>query len=215
MDDGFRILYYTPIELIEYAGRTAYDSRNKIKEGSAKDFIKRIIKAGHESVLEHSLLSVEFYNVSISFTHQLVRHRLASYTQQSTRYVDKRDSFKFIIPPDIDKDELISLTLPVENSHHVEDIYLTIEEWIELNKQIYSKLRERGYKQDSVKLFLPTGTTTNIVVSANYREWRHIFKLRTAPDAHSEIRKVMKELLKEVKKIIPVIFDDILGGINE
>jgi len=91
----------SPLQLLELAGRTAYQSRDKISKESAARFVEMLRKRGHESVIEHSAMIVEFNNVSRGFTHELVRHRLASFTQESTRYVDESD-FRVVIPPDKD-----------------------------------------------------------------------------------------------------------------
>jgi len=194
----------SPLQLIELAGRTAYQSRGKITPFSAEKFVKMIIKRGHESVIEHSAMTVEFNNVSRGFTHEIVRHRLASFTQESTRYVDK-SSFRVVIPPDKDKDEkIVTLKLPNE-----EELAVSFQEWMDLNEQMYRGLRKKGWIPQDARQVLPIGITSQIVVTANFREWRHIFKLRTVPNAHWEIREVMGNLLKEVKEKVPVIFDDI------
>ncbi len=194
----------SPLELIELAGRTSWQSRHKITKDSAKKFIKMLIKRGHESVLEHSAMTVEFNNVSRGFTHEIVRHRLASFTQESTRYVDE-SNFEVVIPPDKDKDEkIVDLKLP-----NGKKIKVSFQEWMDLNEKMYRGLRKAGWNAEDARQVLPIGIKSQIVVTANFREWRHIFKLRTAPDAHWEIRFVMKNLLKEVKNKIPLIFDDI------
>lgn len=193
-----------PLQLIESAGRTSYQSRDKITQESATKFVKMLRERGHESVLEHSCLTVEFNNVSRAFTHELVRHRLASFTQESTRYVDERD-FKVIIPPDKSQDEkLVKLNLPNGTK-----IKVSFQEWMDLNEQMYRDLRKAGWVPQDARQVLPTGIKSQIVMTANFREWRHIFKLRTATDAHWEIRQVMKNLLEDVKKRIPIIFDDL------
>ena len=194
-----------PLQLIELAGRTSYQSRDKITNQSSAKFVEMLRKRGHESVLEHSCLTVEFNNVSRAFTHELVRHRLASFTQESTRYVDESD-FKVVIPPAQDKDEkLVELDLPDGMK-----IKVSFQEWMDLNEKMYRGLRKAGWKAEDARQVLPTGIKSQIVVTANFREWRHIFKLRTAPDAHWEIREVMVKLLEDVQKQIPIVFDDFL-----
>ncbi len=193
----------SPLELIEWAGRTAYKSHHRINKASAKKFVEKIRKLGHESVLEHSLMTVEFTNISRGFTHELVRHRLASYTQQSTRYVDK-SNFKVIAPPNknINK-KIVELTLP-----NKEKIKISFNQWLELNEQMYTGLKKAEWKTQDARQVLPIGIEAPIVISANLREWRHIFKMRCAKAAHWEIRSLMVKLLKQVQKLIPVIFDD-------
>ncbi len=192
-----------PLQLIEKAGRTAYQSRDKITNESATRFVEMLRKRGHESVLEHSCMTVEFSNVSRGFTHELVRHRLVAYTQESTRYVDESD-LKVVIPPDKDKDErLVVLNLPGGDSSEV-----SFQEWVDLNEQMYRGLREKGWIPQDARQILPIGIKAQIVATANLREWRHIFSLRCSPAAHWEIRGVMVNLLKDIQKKIPVIFDD-------
>jgi len=192
------------LELLELAGRTAYQSQDKINSDSAEDFIRMIRNRGHGSVLEHSAMTVLFKDISRGFTHELVRHRLASYTQESTRYVSQ-DEFKVIIPPDKDADyEKTSLSLP-----NGREIKVSLQEWFDLNQQMYSQLLEKGWPTEDARQVLPIGITSQIVVTANLREWRHIFKLRTDPAAHWEIRTVMKKLLQDVKQRVPVLFEDL------
>ncbi|MCD5396283.1 MAG: FAD-dependent thymidylate synthase [Candidatus Pacebacteria bacterium] len=192
----------SPLELIEKAGRTAYQSHHKISPGSAEKFIEMLRKLGHESVLEHSAMTVRFFDVSRGFTHQLVRHRLASYTQESTRYVDKRQ-LGLIIPPHKEASESIKISLP-----DGKQASLTLQDWFNLNEQVYRELRNKGWAAQDARQVLPIATSTEIVTTANFREWKRIFELRCAPDAHWEIRLTMVQLLKTVQKLIPVIFDD-------
>ncbi|PIU46349.1 thymidylate synthase (FAD) [bacterium (Candidatus Gribaldobacteria) CG07_land_8_20_14_0_80_33_18] len=194
-----------PLQLVEVAGRTAYQSRDRITDDSAAKFVEMIRKRGHEAVLEHSAMTVEFNNVSRGFTHELVRHRLASYTQESTRYVDE-SNLKVVIPPDKEPNEkLVELQLP-----NGIKLKVSFQDWIDLNEQMYRGLRKAGWVPQDARQILPIGIKSQIVMTANFREWRHVFKLRTAPDAHWEIRQVMTNLLKEVKEKIPIIFNDIL-----
>lgn len=193
----------SPLQLIEVAGRTSYQSRNKITRKSAAEFIKKLRELGHESVLEHSQMTVEFNNVSRGFTHELVRHRLVAYTQESTRRVDESE-FKVVIPPDKDPDkELVYLSLPNGSS-----TWVSFRDWMELNEQMYRGLRKAGWPPEDARQVLPVGIKSQIVATANFREWRHIFKLRCHPTAHWEIRQVMMGLLREVRQIIPIIFED-------
>jgi len=192
-----------PLQLIELCGRTSYQSRDRITDKSAEKFVRMLRERGHESVLEHSMMTVEFNNVSRGFTHELVRHRLASYTQESTRYVDESD-FRVVIPPGKNPDEkLVTLTLPNLNTCPV-----SFKDWMNLNEQMYRGLRKAGWLPQDARQVLPIGIKSQIVISANFREWRHIFKLRCSPQAHWEIRRVMVNLLKEVQERIPIVFDD-------
>ncbi len=194
-----------PLELIELCGRTSYQSRDRITSSSAEKFVEMLRNRGHESVLEHSCMTVEFNNVSRGFTHELVRHRLASFTQESTRYVDE-SNFNVVIPPDKDESEkIVDLELPDGKK-----IKISFKEWADLNEQMYRGLRKAGWIPQDARQILPIGIKSQIVVTANFREWRHILRLRTSPSAHWEIRYVMSNLLEDVKERIPVIFDDII-----
>jgi len=192
-----------PLQLIEVAGRTAYQSRDKITDQSALRFVEMLRKRGHESVFEHSCMSVEFNDVSRGFTHELVRHRIAAFTQESTRYVDESD-FKVVIPPTKNEDQkLVELTLPDNQK-----IKVSFKDWVELNEQMYRGLRSVNWIPQDARQILPIGIKSQIVITANFREWRHIFKLRCGISAHWEIRRVMTNLLKDVQNRVPVLFDD-------
>lgn len=172
---------------IERAGRTCYQSSSLLTLQTAESFIRKILRSGHESIIEHSNITVKISDCSRGLTHELVRHRLASFSQQSTRYVNESD-FNFILPPDKDPNE--------------------VEFIIKLYQSVYKKLLEAGWKKEDARQFLPIGLASEIVVSANFREWRHIFLLRTAKDAHWEIRSAMTTLLRELKITLPAVFED-------
>lgn len=192
-----------PLRLIEIAGRTSYQSQNRITNESATKFVGMLRKRGHESVIEHSAMTVEFNNVSRGFTHELVRHRLAAYTQESTRYVDT-SKFRVVVPPNKNPDEkLVELNLPSNIK-----IKVSFREWMDANEQMYRGLRTAGWLPQDARQVLPQAIKSQIVMTANFREWRHVFKLRCAPDAHWEIRRLMVNLLKDVQKKVPVVFDD-------
>jgi len=198
-----------PLQLIETAGRTAYQSRDKITPESAVKFAEALRKRGHESVFEHSCMVVEFNDVSRGLTHELVRHRVASYTQESTRYVDEKE-FRVVAPPAKNVEEkIVELNIPQpENSGLKVSLKVSFADWVNLSEQMYKGLRSQGWVPQDARQILPTGIKSQIVVTANLREWRHIFKMRCAIDAHWEIRQVMVKLLKEVQKRVPVLFDD-------
>jgi len=193
-----------PLQLIELAGRTSYQSRDKITDESAAKFVMMLRDRGHESVIEHSCMTVEFNNVCRGFTHELVRHRLAAFTQESTRYVDE-SNFQVVIPPDKNKDEkLVELNLSNNTK-----IKVSFQDWMDLNEQMYQELRGIEWAAQDARQVLPIGIKSQIIITCNFREWRHIFKLRTTTNAHWEIRRGMTNLLKEVKERIPIIFDDL------
>jgi thymidylate synthase (FAD) len=197
---------------IERAGRTCYRSQTgKISEDSARDFVAMLLKRGHESVIEHSSMTVKFMKVSRGFTHEIVRHRLASFSQESTRYVDYARSGD-TTTLDLDSMEIHAVTPP--HRDETEKIALDNGEQISLTEMLstvesyYRGLRKAGWNPEDARQILPIGLEAHIVVTANFREWRHIFALRTSKPAHWEIRSVLGKLLKEVQHIVPGVFDD-------
>lgn len=212
----YRILTPTGVLLnqlliIEEAGRTSYQSqKGPITLATAAKFVRMLIRNGHESVIEHGSLSVKFTGVSRGFTHEDVRHRLSSFTQESTRYVDyakggdepdlERFQARFILPPHRDEQEI--MTRP-------DGRQITPAQMFEEAEQNYRTLRLHGWKPQDARQVLPIGIESDLVHTANFREWRHIFKLRTAKDAHWEIRLVMCALLQELQTILPAVFDDL------
>lgn len=200
------------LQMIEKIGRVCYKSEDLIIEDgeSAKKFVAMLIKNGHEAMLEHSNLSVKFI-VDRGISHELVRHRIASFAQESTRYCNyAKDKFgsecNFIdITPGIKLDNKMK-------SMETSEIALVLEEWekaMEDAERHYMKMLELGATPQIARSVLPNSTKTEITVSANYREWRNFFKLRIPKTAHPQMREVTIPLLKELKEKIPVIFDDI------
>jgi len=198
--------------IIERAGRTCYQSEEKeITLETAKKFIRMILKRGHESVIEHSNMTVQFNNVSRGFTHEQVRHRLTAISQESTRYVDYAQKGQ---GPDLD---LFQLRCVVPSHRDENEIFL-LEDGSQLSvvdmfheiEKFYRALRRTGWPPEDARQLLPIGIRSQIVISANFREWRHIFEMRTSRFAHWEIRKVMCDLLEHVKlrSILSPIFDD-------
>lgn len=180
-----------PEKVIEQAGRTCYLSFDRIEEDSDAAFIKRLLKMGHESPLEHACATFRVRNCSRAMTHQLVRHRLMSVSQQSQRYVDE-DRFAYVLPQ----------TLPPE---HVEDFHRDMK----AIQQMYRKWRDRGLRKEDARFVLPNACVSEIVVSANFREWRHIFSLRLSPKAQWEIRNACLKMLTILKQRAPACFEDI------
>ena len=185
------------LEHLEECGRTAYKSEDKIKDGSAEKFIKAIIKRGHESVIEHFGFTVRIVT-DRGLTHELVRHRLASFTQESTRYclyaLDKfGNEITVIKPSGINQEE-------------------QVEEWFDAMddaERHYLKLIKLGVKPEDARSVLPTCTKAEIVITANFREWRHIISLRTESGAHPDIRLLCGNILELFRDKIPVLFNDI------
>ena len=215
---GFEIL--TPIseggieELkhIEKIGRVCYKSEGKITEDgeSAKKFVKMLIDRGHEAMIEHSSLSVKFV-VDRGVSHELVRHRIASFAQESTRYVNySLEKFGNEINV-IDIRDGINLDNKMKNMDS-DTISAIMGEWclaMEDAEKHYMKMIELGATPQIARSVLPNSTKTEITISANYREWRNFFKLRVPNTAHPQMREVTIPLLKELKCRLPIIFDDI------
>lgn len=175
---------------IERIGRVCYKSEDKITDDSCIAFIKMLIKRGHEAMIEHYSLSVKFI-CDRGVSHEIVRHRVASFAQESTRYCNygKADEITVIAP-------LWGITEPWS------DACLQSEE-------SYLQMLKDGHKPEQARSVLPNSLKTEIVMTANLREWRHFFKLRTASTAHPQMREITRPLLAELKTLIPVIFDDI------
>lgn len=240
-DNGTFEILDTPEELtaqllnIERAGRTCYQSyTGEVTPESAAKFVRMILKRGHESVIEHSKMTVVFRGCSRGVTHELVRHRLCAFSQESTRYVDyakgaegpdlERFQANFVVPPH--RDETESINIPVERIGmgmvigndqmtipDVKSLQMAPVQIFELYEACYRALRKAGWKAEDARQFLPIGTESEIVTTANWRQWRHIFKMRTGKAAHWEIRAVMCRLLAACQTFIPVVFDDfVLAG---
>ena len=201
---GYKILSkidgLSEIKMIEEIARVCYKSEDQILEdgSSAKTMVKFLIDRGHEAMIEHSSLSVKFI-VDRGVSHEIVRHRIASFAQESTRYCNYSKA-KFggeitVIDP---------FFFPTGS--------LSYDEWLTAMEQAekqYFKLLDLSVKPQEARSVLPNSLKTEIVMTANYREWRNFFKLRVAPTAHPQMREVTIPLLKELQTKIPVIFDDI------
>ena len=194
----------TPVEVLkklELCGRVCYKSEDKITDESAVKFISNIIKRGHESVLEHVSFSVRFI-CDRGVSHEIVRHRIASYSQESTRYCNySKGQFN----GEITVIEPCFLVPGTEGYNLWERACLVAE-------QMYFKMLDWGCSPQEARAVLPNSLKTELVMTANIREWRHFLKLRTSSAAHPQMREVASLLLKELKAKIPVVFDDI-GGV--
>lgn len=205
IDPSYQIL--TPItgeELknIEIAGRTCYKSEDKIADDSARKFVKMLIKRGHEAMLEHSSLTVKFI-CDRGVSHELVRYRLASFAQESTRYCNyARDKFgnelTFIRPCFWNEASDARYTAWGRAMAYAERQYLT--------------LIHNGATPQEARSVLPNSIKTEVVMTANYREWRHFFNLLAAGatgPAHPQMEELTVPLLRELCGLIPEVFDDI------
>lgn len=181
-------------KLIEEAGRTCYLSLERIAEGTEKSFIRNCIKRGHHSILEHGSASFRITGASRAFTHQLVRHRLASFSQQSQRYVDEA-GFNYVIPDAILADA---------------EAARAFREFMARAEETYRFLRDRGMKKEDARFVLPNASESQIVFSANFRELRAIFRLRLDRNAQWEIRRVCADMLKLLQAEAPAVFGDFI-----
>lgn len=192
----------TILKRIEQCGRVCYKSEDLIGEDSAERFCSNIIKRGHEAVLEHCSFTVKFI-VDRGVSHEMVRHRIASYCQESTRYCNySKDKF--------------GNEITVIKPYFWEEDSAEFQEWktaMGCAEYSYFRLLEKGATPQEARSVLPNSLKTEVVVTMNIRSWRNFFKLRTPMSAHPQIREVAIPLLKDLKSKIPVLFDDIeIGG---
>jgi thymidylate synthase (FAD) len=221
MPDGDLIL-----RNIEVAGRTCYKSEDKITPDSAAGFVKRIIASGHHSVIEHMNITARFV-CDRGVSHELVRHRLAAYSQESTRYANYgKDKFgnriALILPlwyPNLrpgdysqapDGNGGTRLVLP----ESVDAAALLPAETTWLRAMLgaeaaYLALLAAGEQAQQARGVLPNALKTEIVMTANLREWRHVFSVRCSPAAHPQIRQLLLPFLADLRERIPAVFDDV------
>lgn len=202
--------FITPIDgsiilkRIEQAGRVCYKSEENITEDSAIKFAQNILKRGHEAVLEHCSFTVKFI-VDRGVSHEIVRHRVASYCQESTRYCNySKDKFGneiTVIKPCFWRED------EDENKEHIK--FAVWKRSMAEAESAYFELLRMGATPQEARAVLPNSLKTEVVMTANIREWRHFFKLRTSSAAHPQMREVTIPLLRELQEKIPVLFDDI------
>lgn len=175
------------MRFIERCGRTCYKSEANITETSAEKFVRNLIKRGHESVLEHFDCTFKII-CDRGVMAELTRHRLCAFSVESTRYCDyTKGELKFIAPT---------------NSPIWENAMIRAE-------QDYQQLRANGEPPEIARSVLPMSLATEMVVTANLREWRHILKLRTSPKAHPQARQIANMILAALKEKLPAVFEDI------
>lgn len=188
------------LQKIELAGRVCYKSEDKITPDSAAGFVRRILENGHESVLEHEKLSVRVI-CDRGVSHEIVRHRVASYSQESTRYcnysLNKYQNELTFIRPFFWNDD--------------PEKFRIWEEAMAMAERSYLALIAKGATPQEARSVLPNSLKTEIIVTMNMREWRHFFKMRAAVAAHPQMREIAVPMLEFFQKTIPVIFDDING----
>lgn len=186
---------------LEHWGRVCYKSEGKITPDSAEEFVRRLIERGHESVLEHEKITVRFI-VDRGVSHELVRHRLASYSQSSTRYCNFSD-------------ERFGNEITVIRPFFADETRVGYGNWecaCEVAEGYYNQLISLGWTPQEARSVLPNILKTEVIMTADLREWRAVLRLRTSPAAHPQMREVMCPLLAELKSRVPVVFDDIHGA---
>jgi thymidylate synthase (FAD) len=169
------------------------ENLERMDSEKAKQIIKRVTGYGHASVIEHASFTFSLEDVSRAMTHQLVRHRIASYTQQSQRYVTYDTLKKYVTPPSI------------VNSTEAKEIF---EETLKNISDAYQKLLNIGIPKEDARYILPNAAKTNIIVTMNARELHHFFNLRCCARSQWEIREAAKEMLRQVKKVAPALFEN-------
>lgn len=200
------------LKFIERVARVCYKSEGLITEDgeSAERLVSKLIQNGHEAMLEHASLTVRFI-CDRGIANEVVRHRMASFAQESTRYncyaKDKYGNEITVIKP-----LFYQQTNGEKGEDQYDNEYWKFDLWLQSCQQAektYLDLLNRGSTPQEARSVLPNSLKTELVMTANYREWRHFFKLRTSPAAHPQMREITIPLLKELQSRIPIIFDDI------
>jgi len=177
---------------LERAARECYQSHRLMSPEDNPRFIRGIILRGHESVLEHASATFRVLGGSRAFTHEQVRHRLLSFSQQSQRYVSETN-YRAVLPPAVaDNPEALAV----------------FQELLEHTRAAYAKLKELGLKNEDARFVLPNAVESGIVISGNLREWRHVFRVRCTEAAQWEIRRICGKMLKLAREHAPVVFGD-------
>ncbi|MBN1659939.1 MAG: FAD-dependent thymidylate synthase [Anaerolineae bacterium] len=180
----------SPEALLERAGRACYRSE---REGQPGRFLQARIREGHESIIEHASITFDISGISRACSHQLVRHRLASFSQESQRYV-QMDHPEFIVPPS------------VAANPEAQAIW---DEWMAQVGPAYERLRALGVRKEDARFLLPNATATRIVVTMNLRALRHFFSVRCDRAAQWEIRALAIEMLRQAHALAPAVFEDL------
>ena len=191
-----------PLQEIELAGRTCYKSEDNITTDSSEAFVRKLIKRDHEAMIEHAYASYRFIT-DRGVTHEIVRHRLFSYAQESTRYCNYGDGVTFIEPVWFEKGwDAPDRASEQSNEDRWKNHMLSCE-------NSYVMLLDKGWTPQQARSVLPNSLKTEIVVTGNFREWRHFFKLRTAKAAHPQMRDLAIQCLDSFRYECPVVVEDI------
>lgn len=197
IEDGDEVHGVRMLKKLEKRGRNCYKSEGKITRNSYFNFVKGIIKKGHESVIEHEKITVKVV-CDRGISHEIVRHRLGSYSQESTRYCNYSE------------EGIIGVMMFIEPFFFVgdEEKYKIWREAMEYAEKAYNALIKLGAKPQEARTVLPHSLKAEIDITYNLREWRHFFEMRCSAEAHPQMREVTIPLLLKFQEIIPVIFDD-------
>lgn len=229
------VYFYEPVDgedilrHLERCGRVCYKSEGAISVDSAERFVTNIIKRGHEAVLEHASFSVKFL-CDRGVSHEVVRHRLAAYCQESTRYcnysVDKFDNSIAVVKPCFLDVDIPTGEYEFNRTYGQSDWYCnnskveidkTSAAWHWLDAMYYAEnyymdlIMNHGWTPQEARSVLPTSLKTELIMTADVREWRHFLKLRCSTAAHPQMREIANKLLKLCQDNIPVLFDDIVA----
>jgi thymidylate synthase (FAD) len=205
------------LRIIEEAGRICYKTEDKITENSARAFVKRALDMGHHSIIEHPIVSV-IAVTDRGVTHEIVRHRLASYSQESTRYCNYSDDkfdkeITYILPVwfyDIKRIREKARTILLDEDEIIKlSAYFIWETSCEQIEKDYFSLLDRKQSAQQARDVLNNSLKTEIMMTYNMREWRHFFSLRCSPKAHPQMRHLTLMMLDKFKDMIPVLFDDL------
>ncbi len=195
-----RLAFHTPDpeKVVYVAARMCYSKKSvdeieqEANHKSPKELIRRLKASGHHSVFEHAVFTFALEGVSRVTTHQLVRHRIASYSQRSQRYVDEA-AFSYVVPPSVEVNPAAKALF---------------EDFMEKARGLYSQLVELGIPKEDARYILPQSVCSQLIVTMNARELLHFFTLRCCNRAQWEIRTMAKQMLKEVKRVAPLLFED-------
>ena len=192
------------LRAIERIGRTCYKSEDRITDTSYQQFVRNLIKRGHLSVIEHCSVTADII-CDRGVTHEIVRHRIGSYSQESTRYCNygaaKYGNEITVIDP--------GTAFEWGDTPAATEKYLYWKSACRVAERRYLEMLEDGASPQEARAVLPNSLKTEIWVTYNLREWRHFFQLRCAPAAHPQMQEVARMLLAEMTAYVPIIFDDI------
>lgn len=185
-----------PESVIELAARTCYQSQDRQNSESAGGLIIKLLAMGHETPLEHAYATFRISGCSRAMSHQLVRHRLMAVCQKSQRYVSETD-FDYVTPPSLPEADHAEFAQDMATIGHM-----------------YAKWIDKGLRKEDARFVLPNACTTELVISTNFREFRHIFAMRCSRHAQWEIRETCIAMLKQLHAHAPSVFGDLMAGLE-